>query len=191
MRYDADHKTRTHRRIVKSASRQIRAKGLNGPGVATLMKATGLTHGGFYRHFGSKKELLVEAIEESLHESRDALIHAAKQAPAGEGWKEIIRQYLSMEHCDQGDAGCPIAALGADIGRTAPALKKRIAGLLREHHQAVIPWMPGRNAAERGKNFMVLFSAMSGALSFARMIPDPAERRRVLDSVRDYLLSTL
>jgi len=48
MRYDADHKVKTHWRIVRNASRQLRAKGLNGPAVSTLMKASGLTHGGFY-----------------------------------------------------------------------------------------------------------------------------------------------
>ena len=54
MRYDAEHKSNTHRRIVKGASRQLRKKGLNGPTVATLMKASGLTVGGFYKHFSSQ-----------------------------------------------------------------------------------------------------------------------------------------
>jgi TetR/AcrR family transcriptional regulator, transcriptional repressor for nem operon len=66
MRYEPDHKARIHRRIVKNASRQLRAKGLNGPAVTALMKASGLSHGGFYRHFGSRDDLVVEAIEESL-----------------------------------------------------------------------------------------------------------------------------
>ena len=77
MRYGPDHKMRTHRRIVRNASRQLRAKGLNGSAVTTLMKASGLTHGGFYRHFGSRDDLVVEAIEESLQELRDRLVGAA------------------------------------------------------------------------------------------------------------------
>ncbi len=77
MRYDAEHKASTHRRIVKSASRQLRKKGLNGPAVATLMKASGLTHGGFYKHFSSRDDLVVEAIEESLRELTQTLIDAA------------------------------------------------------------------------------------------------------------------
>src|SRR5215475_14564235 len=66
MRYDAEHKARTHKRIVRNASRQLRAKGLNGSAVTTLMKASGLTHGGFYRHFRSRDGLVVEAIEEGM-----------------------------------------------------------------------------------------------------------------------------
>src|SRR5215475_7786370 len=96
MRYDRDHKTRIHRRIVNNASRQLRAKGLNGPAVTTLMKASGLTHGGFYRHFGSRDDLVIEAIEESLQGLRDRLITAAKEAEPHEGWKAMVRSYLSL-----------------------------------------------------------------------------------------------
>src|SRR5215831_11644975 len=84
MRYDREHKARTHKRIVRTASRQLRAKGLNGSAVNTLMKASGLTHGGFYRHFGSRDELVVEAIEESLEELGDRLVAAARGAKPGE-----------------------------------------------------------------------------------------------------------
>ena len=96
MRYDADHKVKTHWRIVRNASRQLRAKGLNGPAVSTLMKASGLTHGGFYKHFGSRDALLMEAFEEGLQELRDTLVAAAKQAKPGEGWKAMVKTYLSL-----------------------------------------------------------------------------------------------
>src|SRR6516225_1890130 len=125
MRYDRDHKTRIHRRIVNNASRQLRAKGLNGPAVSTLMKASGLTHGDFYRHFDSRDDLVMEAIEESLEELRDRLVTAAKQANPREGWKAMVRTYLSLELCDRPDQGCPIAALAPDMGRSRPALKQR------------------------------------------------------------------
>src|SRR6476620_4338292 len=111
MRYDPDNKARTRRRIIRNASRQLRTKGLNGPAVTTLMKASGLTHGGFYKHFGSREDLVIEAIEESLQELRDRLVAAAQQAAPGEGWKVIVRTYLSLELCDRPDEGCPIAAL--------------------------------------------------------------------------------
>src|SRR6266702_1636097 len=101
MRYDSNHKATTHRKIVRNASRQLRAKGLNGPAVTTLMKASGLTHGGFYRHFGSRDDLLVEAIEESLQELRGKLVASAESARSGEGWKAMVRTYLSLELCDR------------------------------------------------------------------------------------------
>ena len=190
MRYDPDHKVRTHRRIVRNASRQLRAKGLNGPAVTTLMKAAGLTHGGFYRHFGSRDDLVVEAVEESLQELRDRLIAAVKQAEPSESWKAMVRSYLSLERCDRPDDGCPIAALAPDMARTRPALKQRIAAAILELRQEFIPFMPGRSAEEKAANFLAIFSSMVGAIAVARTMPDPAVRQRILNTVRDHLLQS-
>lgn len=188
MRYEPEHKVRTHRRIVRKASRQLRAKGLNGPAVATLMRAAGLTHGGFYKHFGSRDDLVVEAIEESLQELRDRLVAAAKQAAPGEGWKAMVRCYLSLELCDRPEEGCPIAALAPDMARTRPELKERIAAAILKLRQGLLPFMPGQTEEEKGANFLALFSSMAGAIAIARTMPDAAVRERILHSVRDHLL---
>ena len=188
MRYDPDHKVKIHRKIVRKASRQLRAKGLNGPAVTTLMKAAGLTHGGFYRHFSSRDDLVVEAIEEGLLELRDRLIAAAKQAEPGEGWKAMVRSYLTLERCDRADDGCPIAALAPDMARTRPALKQRIAAAILKLRQEVIPFMPGRNEEEKAANFLAIFSSMVGTIGIARTMPDAAIRQRILNTVRDHLL---
>ena len=190
MRYDPDHKTRIHRRIVNNASRQLRAKGLNGPAVTTLMKASGLTHGGFYRHFGSRDDLVIEAIEESLQELRDRLITAAKEEEPGEGWKAMVRSYLSLERCDHPDDGCPIAALAPDIARTRSAVKQRSSAAILRFRQELLPYMPGKDAEERATNFLAILSSMVGAIAIARTMPDPAVRQRILNSVRDHLLAS-
>ena len=190
MRYDANHKARTHQRIVRNASRQLRAKGLNGPAVSTLMKASGLTHGGFYRHFGSRDDLVVEAIEESLQDLRDTLIAAAKEAKPGEGWKAMVKTYLSLERCDGADEGCPIAALAPDMARTRPALKQRISAAILKLRQELLSFMPGRNEEEKATNFLAIFSSMVGTIAIARTMPDVAVRQRILDSVRDHLLES-
>ena len=190
MRYEPDHKARTHRRIVRTASRQLRAKGLTGPAVTTLMKASGLTHGGFYRHFRSRDDLVVEAIEESLQELRDQLVTAAMKAEPREGWKAMIRTYLSLELCDRPDEGCPIAALAPDMARMRPALKQRISAAILKLRQELLPFMPGGNAEEKGANFLAIFSSMVGAIEIARTMPDSAVRQRILSSVRDYLLKS-
>jgi len=190
MRYDPDHKTRIHRRIVNNASRQLRAKGLNGPAVTTLMKASGLTHGGFYRHFGSRDDLVIEAIEESLQELRDRLITAAKEVEPGEGWKAMVRSYLSLERCDHPDDGCPIAALAPDIARTRSAVKQRSSAAILKFRQELLPYMPGKDAGERATNFLAILSSMVGAIVIARTMPDPAVRQRILNCVRDHLLAS-
>ena len=190
MRYDPDHKTRIHRRIVNNASRQLRAKGLNGPAVTTFMKASGLTHGGFYRHFGSRDELVIEAVEESLEELRDRLITAAKDTEPGEGWKAMVRSYLSLERCDHPDDGCPIAALAPDIARTRSVVKQRSSAAILKFRQALLPYMPGKDAGERATNFLAILSSMVGAIVIARTMPDPAVRQRILNCVRDHLLAS-
>jgi TetR/AcrR family transcriptional repressor of nem operon len=190
MRYESDHKARTRQRIVKNAARQVRAKGLNGPGVATLMKASGLTVGGFYKHFRSKDDLLVQAIEEGMTDFGGKLFSAIKDASPGERWKEIVRWYLSLEHCEHSDTGCPMATLAPEIARAAPAVKKRILNIMKARRERLMEFMPGRNVAEKERNFAVIFTAMAGAVSMARIMTDPTEKEKILSSVRDHLLES-
>src|SRR5438270_7068946 len=116
MRYEPEHKTRTRDRIVRNAARKLRAEGLSGSGVASVMKASGLTVGGFYKHFQSKDELLAEAIAQAFSDS-EKIFSSLQNIPREDRWKEIVRRYLSPEHCDHPDAGCPVAALGAEMAR--------------------------------------------------------------------------
>ncbi len=190
MRYEPDHKTRTHRRIVKNAARRFRAEGLNGPGVATVMKASGLTVGGFYKHFRSKDDLLAEAIEEGFSEFGERVFGSLRNVPPADRWKEIVQWYLSPEHCEHPDTGCPIAALSPEIARAAPAVKKRIAAAMKARRERLMEFMPGRTAAERERSYNVIFTAMAGAVSIARILPDSGERQKILDSVRDHLLKS-
>ena len=190
MRYGADHKTKTHQRIVKTASRQFRAQGLSGPGVARVMRASGLTVGGFYKHFRTRDDLVTEAVAESLRDLRERMLTAAKQVPPGQAWKQIIRNYLSIEHCEHPELGCPIAALAPEIARCKPPVKKRIAEMLKQHRDEIIPFVPGSTATEKERNFTVAMSAMAGAISRARTMTDLEEKQRTLDTVRDYLLAS-
>jgi TetR/AcrR family transcriptional repressor of nem operon len=190
MRYDAQHKATIHRRIVKGASRQLRKKGLNGPAVATLMKASGLTHGGFYKHFSSRDDLVVEAIEESLRELTETMIDAAKQSGSRSPWKSMIESYLSLERCNGADRGCPIAALASDIARTPPAMKGPISAAILKFREELIPFMPGRTSEEKSSNFLMIITSMVGAIAIARTMPESAVRQAILDTVRDRLLAS-
>jgi len=190
MRYEADHKAKTRRRIVRNAARQIRAKGLAGPGVATVMKASGLTVGGFYKHFASRDDLLAQAVEEGLSDFGGKLMAAVSQAPPAQRWREIVKWYLTLDHCEHSDTGCPVAALAPEIARASPAVKKRVAGIMKERRGRLTALMPGKTVAEQEKNFIVIFSAMAGAVAVARIMPDPSERRAILTSVRDHLLQS-
>ena len=184
MRYDPEHKTQTRDRIVRNAARKLRAEGLSGPGVASVMKASGLTVGGFYKHFRSKDELLAEAIAQAFSDSNEKISSSLQKVPREDRWKEIVRLYLSTEHCDHPDTGCPVAALAPEIARAKFSVRKRIAGLMK----VWVDFMPGATATERERNYFIIFSAMAGAVSIARMLTEPADRQKVLANVRDHLL---
>src|SRR5437773_9177816 len=183
MRYEPEHKTRTRDRIVRNAARKLRAEGLSGPDVARIMKASGLTVGGFYKHFRSKDELLAEAIAQAFSDS-EKVYWSLQNVPREDRWKELVRLYLSSEHCDHPDTGCPVAALAPEIARAKLSVRKRIAGLMKEW----VDIMPGATAREREQNLFVIYSAMAGAISIARVLTKPDDKQKLLSSVRDHLL---
>jgi len=188
MRYEPEHKTRIRDRIVRNAARKLRSEGLSGPGVASVMKASGLTVGGFYKHFRSKDELVADAIAQGFSEFDDKTNSSLQDVPHEERWKEIVRRYLSPEHCDHPGTGCPVAALAPEISRAKVTVRRRIAGLIKERRDHLLELMPGATATERERNFFVILSAMAGAVSVARILPEPADRQRVLQDMRDHLL---
>ncbi len=185
MRYEPEHKGRTRERIVRNAARKLRGEGLSGPGVAGVMKASGLTVGGFYKHFRSKDELLAEAIAQAFSDN-EKLYSSLQIVPREDRWKELVRLYLSPEHCDHPDTGCPVAALAPEIARAKLTVRKRISGLIKKHRW--VEFMPGASAAERERNFFIIISAMAGAVSIARVLTEPADKERVLAGIRDHLL---
>jgi TetR/AcrR family transcriptional repressor of nem operon len=187
MRYEPEHKTQTRDRIVRNTARKLRAEGLNGPGVASVMKTSGLTVGGFYKHFRSKDELFAEAIAQAFSDS-EKVYSSLQNLPREDRWKEVVRLYLSPEHCDHPDKGCPVAALAPEIARAKLTVRKRISGLMKERAERWVEFMPGATAPERERNFFVIFSAMAGAVSIGRLLTEPADRQKVLASVRDHLL---
>src|ERR1700733_3090840 len=108
MRYRPEHKVETHQKIVKDASRRVRTEGISGAPVSAVMRDAGLTHGGFYKHFSSKEEMLLESLSEAFREISDRMACAAERAQPGVAWKAIVKTYLSLEHCDHTECGCPL-----------------------------------------------------------------------------------
>jgi len=188
MRYRPEHKAETHQKIVKDASRRVRAEGLNGAAVAAVMRDTGLTHGGFYKHFESKDDLLLESLREGFREIIGNLIHIAKQSPPETAWKAIVKTYLSLEYCDNAERGCPLTALAPELARVDKKMRAQVVAELVNYKDRMIPFMPGRRTADKERAFFSIFSTMIGAVSIARMLPEPAMREYVLASARDFLL---
>jgi len=188
MRYRPEHRAEIHRKIVRDAARRVRAEGLTGAAVSAIMRDAGLTHGGFYKHFKSKDELVVESLREAFREIADRLAQVGEQAQPGTAWKAIVKAYLSPEHCDHAELGCPLAALAPELARADKAMKAQILGELTKYKGRMLPFMPGRRAADKERAFEAIISTMLGAIAIARILPDQAARARVLGSARDFLL---
>lgn len=190
MRYRPDHKAEVHQKIVKDASRRVRAEGLGGAAVAAVMRDTGLTHGGFYKHFANKDALLIESVREAFRDIADKLVNAAEQARSETPWKAIVKTYLNLEYCDHVERGCPLTALAPELARVGETMRGQIFAELVNYRNKMLPFMPGRRTVDKERAFFVIFSTMIGAVEIARMLPQRAAQEKVLASARDFLLSS-
>lgn len=182
MRYPPEHKEETRRKIVKSASAAFRKHGINGIGVAQLMKAAKLTHGGFYAHFESKDALVVDAIDAAFDQTMAQLQAAASEVAASQRREAIVDAYLSPKHRKHPEFGCAIAALGADVSRLDPAARRRfevrvdaLVGLISE---------PNGDAAAR-KVAVKTLATMVGAMLIARAVRSEERAEEFLSAARD------
>src|SRR5271156_2268199 len=188
MRYHPEHKAEIHQKIVKDASRRVRAEGITGAAVSAVMRDAGLTHGGFYKHFGSKDELLMESLSEAFQDIADRLALAGEQSKPEAAWKAIVKTYLSLEYCDHVEYGCPLPALAPEMARVDQTMRSQVLAELVKYRDRMLPFMPGRRAADKERAFFVIFSMMIGAVEIARMMPDRAAQEKVLASTREFLL---
>src|ERR1700751_1153738 len=168
MRYRPEHKVETHQKIVKDAARRVRTEGIGGAAVSSLMRDAGLTHGGFYKHFASREDLLAQSLVEAFRDWTARLIETASQAPPGTAWKVLIKEYLGHDHVNHPETGCPLAALAPELARTDPEIMKQVAGPMKNSRGALLPYMPGRRPADRERTFYIIFSTMLGAVEMSR-----------------------
>ena len=186
MRYPAQHKQQTRQRIVRAAARGFRSRGTEGATIGTLMRDLRLTHGGFYRHFDSKEELLIEALGESLKEFSLKMLSAIEHVPPGSELKALINAYLDIQHSDDVAGGCPFAALATEIARRPPKTRAAFFRTPKNHIAEAAKFMPGATEDERERKALVLFSGMAGTLNLARVIVDDQQRRQFLEDAKKF-----
>lgn len=170
VRYAQDHKVETRQRILASAGRRLKRDGIDGSGVATLMKDAGLTNGAFYAHFASKDALVSATVDDQLRVLA-AKVEALAQ-PGRAGLEQVVRWYLSPEHRDDAENGCPNAALLDEISRCSADIRHAYsAGVL-----VVIDGFAGRIApadpASARLKALSLLAMMAGTVQLARAITD-------------------
>jgi TetR/AcrR family transcriptional repressor of nem operon len=168
-------------RIVAAAAQLFRERGFAGIGVADLMREAGLTHGGFYGHFGSKEDLIAEASGRALTRSLELMSKAASNAP-DDALAAIARVYLTTRHRDHPGGGCLIAALGPEVARQGgSALRDTVTGYLRSAFELLARCVPGNPKAKRQKA-IATYATLVGALILARAVDDRALSKEILDA---------
>jgi AcrR family transcriptional regulator len=168
-RYGKAHKGATRQRIIEAAGRRLKRDGIDGSGIATLMADAGLTNGAFYAHFESKEDLVANAVAAQLREQRDRF---SAQPPDRAGVEQFVREYLSVQHRDHPEGGCPSAALLDEIGRATDATKRVYTdGVLRTIDDIAARLAPDDPQSARVKTLSV-FALLVGTLQLSRALAD-------------------
>jgi TetR/AcrR family transcriptional repressor of nem operon len=166
-------------RIIEVAGELFREKGFDGIGVADLMKAAGLTHGGFYGHFKSKDDLAAQACERALAGSLEKWNQYVAQAPEGP-LSSLVSQYLSTRHRDNPGKGCVFASLGGETVRQSSSVRSTVTAGLRSMVDLLTGIIPGRSKVARREKALATMSGMVGALVLARAVDDDALSEEIL-----------
>jgi AcrR family transcriptional regulator len=186
----ANRKEATHERILATAARAIRRTGYGGTGVAEIMKEAGLTHGGFYAHFDSREAMLAEAADRAGADGMAALARVAAAAPAEKALEAMLRAYLSKEHVEGAETGCAIAALGSEMPRQAPKVRRAATRRIKEMIDLVVRLSPDWGQTGAHERALVTVATALGALVLARAVDDPKLSLAVREAALNHLTPT-
>jgi TetR/AcrR family transcriptional regulator, transcriptional repressor for nem operon len=191
MPYSKAHKARTHARIVETAARAFRERGVEGVAIADLMHAAGLTHGGFYAHFANKDSLFAAAARQGLDESRRAFLTEAAAENPESPLREIIRRYVSRHHRDVPAEGCAMPALAAEVARESDEVRGAFTGAMEDFVTGLEAYVPGETPDARRDAALALTAGMVGAVALARALDDPEMSDRILLATRRFYTAAL
>jgi TetR/AcrR family transcriptional repressor of nem operon len=184
MGHSREEKAKNHQRIVEIAARRIRESGTDGPGVAEIMREAGLTHGGFYKHFDSRDDLVAEAVDAAARQSVEASREVT--AEAEDPLAALVDWYLSTAHRDNAGAGCAVVALGADAARGDDRVRAAYRGQV-ERYLADLEALLGDDdgdAADTRRRAIAVLTSMVGALLISRAVDDEDLSEEILREVR-------
>lgn len=186
-KHTAHTKEATHDKIVEAAARAIRRSGYNGTGVADIMKDAGLTHGGFYAHFASRDAMLAEAADRAGAQAVTSASEVALSSPHGHALEYMVRAYLSPQHQEDIESGCPIAALGSEMPRQAPEVRHAATCRIKEMIEVIAGQIPDPDPINKNRRTLMTISSIVGALILARAVDDPQLAESISHAVIEQL----
>lgn len=165
-------KAASHQRIVAAAAARFRLDGLDGVGVADLMHEAGLTHGGFYRHFEDREQLVAEAVDCALAQGSDQAL-AVTRVGGRRALHAFIDAYLSPAHRDGVETGCAVAGLAADVARRDDSTREAYSRQVLQYVDVLVGLLPpDADPGEARRRANVVLAAAVGGLSMARAVAD-------------------
>jgi TetR/AcrR family transcriptional repressor of nem operon len=189
MGHSQKQKTKSHERIVRTASKRFREKGLEGVGIADLMQEVGLTVGGFYKHFDSRDDLVVEALR-SAFETRRRQSDAVASGGPPLTYAKLVDDYLSVAHRDHPGSGCAISALAGEIARSSKRTRALLTDEIRNALQLIADLTSGKDEGPARSAAILTLSALVGAIGLSRAVSDEALSREILKTVGELLKKT-
>lgn len=183
MRVSREQMAENRERILETAATLFRERGFDGVGVADVMKAVGLTHGGFYGHFSSKDDLAAQALGRAFVHSGQWAAEAKAVEPQAP-LRAIADRYLSPSHRDDPGHGCPVAALGSDTARQGEASRLAATAGVRAAIEGLSAIAPGATADERRTSAIASYATLVGALVLARMVEDEVLSDEILAAAK-------
>ena len=169
-------------RILDVATKLFRERGIDGIGVADLMQAAGLTHGGFYGHFKSKEDLVAQACARAVTRMRQNWTNVIDQA-TGDPLEALAATYLTVKHRDGIGRGCPMAALGSEIARQGQAVRRAFTDELSPFLDYLSHIVQGNSSSLRRQKALATYASLVGALIVSRAVDDPNLSNEILAAV--------
>jgi len=183
MRVSREQAEKNRTTVIDVASRLFRARGFDGVGIADIMKAAGLTHGGFYGQFGSKEQLAAEASSAALSRTRKRWQSALAADPAAP-MQAAASFYLTAAHRDHPESGCAFAALAADASRSGTEVKAAFEAGLERQVSVLQDALLARGIPpeEARAQTLAAVSTLVGALALSRAVNDKSLSDEILAS---------
>jgi TetR/AcrR family transcriptional regulator, transcriptional repressor for nem operon len=190
MRVSREKAAANRERILNAAAGLFRAKGFGGIGVADIMQAADLTHGGFYGHFASKDDLVAQASRRTMRRAAANWEGVVADAP-DHPYAALLDHYLSPRHRDDPGHGCAFAALGTDAARSGKKVRQAFAEGLQPLIDVLTEAIPGRSRAARRRKAVAAMAALVGALTLARAVEDRSLSDEILAAAKRELLAAV
>jgi len=192
MGHSKTEKEKSHRRIVKTAAARFRERGVDGIGLADLMKEADLTHGGFYGHFDSREELVAEAIECALRDGGEAVASVAGgNHPPAAKLRLLVDAYLSVAHRDGLATSCAVTTMANDVARSNARARSAYTKQVGIYLELLAKLIATDTRKSRRAKAIVALATLVGAVSMARAVNDEKLSRELLKSAAAELKAQL